>query len=188
MGKIRDQIEILKSIDVNQINKFDKFFFIYILILILFLIFFDIIKVKPLWSDITTSFYIYQLSLTLIFTILILRLHIVNIISMQFRNFINKLFGFINPISLWFFLQILLLILYININEIVSIMRTTLSQTISINNWYYFIMWWIILWLIFQAVKLVKINKNTDNQILNIQNKHKTLKNESESFKNLFDE
>lgn len=188
MGKIRDQIENLQNIDINQINKFDKFFFLYLLILILFLVFFDIIKLLPLWLDSAMPLYIYKFPLTLAFTILILRLHIVNIISLQFRNFINKLFGFINPIALWFFLQILLLVIYININEIIWIVRVNLSQTISMSAWYYIITWWIILWLIFQTIKLVKINKNTNSQILNMQTKNKLWKNEWESFKNLFDE
>ena len=188
MGKIRDQIESLQNIDINQINKFDKFFFLYLLILVLFLVFFDIFKILPLGLDSTTAIYIYKFPLTLIFTILVLRLHIVNIISLQFRNFINKLFGFVNPITLWFFFQILLFMAYINISEIIWLVRINLSQTISISNWYYIITWWIILWMIFQTIKLIKVNKNTNSQILNMQSKNRAIKNEWESFKNLFDE
>ncbi len=175
---------------MNQINKFDKFFLVYLLIFVILLIFLSLFSIKPLWLDASIVYYIYRLPLTLIATIVILRFHIMNILFLWFRNFINRLFGFLNPVALWFTFQLLLLIIYINISEIVWLVRINLSQTLSINNGYYFILWWIILWLVFQTIKLFKINKNSDlqGQIINIHNTKKSPKQETESFKNLFDE
>ena len=119
MGKIKDQLQNIQNIDISQINKFDKFFFVYLLIFVVMLVFFEIFSIKALGADNAVSYYIYKMPLSLAATICILRLHIINILFLGFRNFINKLLGFINPVALGFIFQILLLSIYINISEIV---------------------------------------------------------------------
>lgn len=190
MGKIRDQLQNLQSIDINQVSKFDKFFFLYLLVFVCLLVFMGLFYMKPLWTDdMMTNIYIYRMPLTLVLTAIFLRLHVINILSIWFRNFINRIFGFINPISLWFFFQFGLLITFLNISEIIWLARS-MTNTIYLSNGYYVILGWIILWLIFQSIKLIKFSKETDNQsqILNINTKKKHNNSESESFKNLFDD
>lgn len=178
----------------NRYSFFEKNFIIYCIILFLWFLL-PIIKVESLVSSEVNYYYLFSgefLFTTLLLFLCLFFLLLWNV-SYKFKKLINVMLWFKDDNYLLNFIILLMMNLtFVSIWDTVNFLRKYVTTQISFTNYYLFLWFFLVIWLIWNLIMVLKKSKsNNRTKIVNVvdfknQEKDLDIKEEWE-FKSLFD-
>jgi hypothetical protein len=183
--------KVIKLLHVfGRFSPWEKWFIIYSGLLILTLLFSPIISITPLNSTSSTSFFLINGYFTKI-NFLVLSSRLVLFLwnmSYQFKNFFIGIFGLRdNEYLINFGLLRIMTTSLLSIGETISLVKWNFTYTINLTQWYYFVVFLLIGWLLYSLILTIQqAKKNNKINIVNIVKEQPQHDNAENILKGLF--